>query len=101
VGDNGEPIWYNRTACNRYEIPDTRVELTFIDHEAAGEEQPDLTCKWCLRIVRDLDSKGMTDEQYTESGKRSNDGPLPSQVHLRRHHSSVLAPGDSLPPRPH
>jgi len=63
VADHDQRVWYNHTACRRYEIPDTKAEITFMDLSVPGEEQPIDICRWCLDIVRVLDSEGISDER--------------------------------------
>ncbi len=62
VIDNDQGVWYYHAACRRYKVPETRAEFTFIDLEVIGEEQPDDICRRCLRIVRVLDSEGISDK---------------------------------------
>lgn len=63
ASDNSLPVWHNIAACKRYEVPDGTVEMTFIDLDVPGEEQPDDVCRWCLSMVRTLDSEGTPDQR--------------------------------------
>ncbi len=64
VSDNDQQEWHAYAACRRYEIPQSREELTIIDLAVPGEEEPDDVCKWCLGIIRTLDAESISDESY-------------------------------------
>jgi hypothetical protein len=64
----GDDMLYMYSACGRLRIDRYDAEWVYMDVQKPEdlEGQPPI-CKWCLKIARNLDAAGVTDDEWRSS----------------------------------